>query len=344
MNLTEEAKTGLQAYSTNMAKSYGVTVVDKQFSVTAPMELKLRAALLESVAFLKLITMHPVLQIQGQVIKVGNTAIATGRKKDGRFASGQGMTGHDYSLAATDSCAEVTWDMLASWANSGNTNQFMMLMSQNATMRFALDMLRIGFNGVSVSVDSDPEANPLGEDVNKGWLQIVKEKAPDQIMTDPVYFNPDAIGPLKEGEYKTLDALINEMKNTLIHPSLRDHPGLSVLVGSDLTAAAETKMMNAADKPTEQVALAQLSSGYGGLRAYTPPFFPGKRIQLCFPKHLHIYTQKGTSHRKAENVEDRKQHEDKYWRYEGYGVEEFEGFAAIDEANMHIGAAPAPSA
>lgn len=340
MNLTPLALACVLAYSTNMGKNYGVADVTKQFSVTGPMETKLKAALLESVEFLKLITTMDVDQIKGQVVKVGNYGIATGRKEGGRFNTNNGVDGHKYELVETDSCAAVPWATLAVWANAGTTNQFMQLMSQNATMRFALDMLRVGFNGTSVATTSDPDANPMGQDVNKGWHKIVSENAPDQIMTDPVYFNPDATGALKNGEYKTLDAIVTELKNTLIHPALRQDPRLVVLVGSDLTAAAQTKLMNQADKPSEKVAAQQMDKSIGGLKAYTPPFFPGKRIVVTMLSNLHIYTQKNTRSRKSENVEDRKQHEDKYWRMEGYAVEEFEGYAAIDEAAMTIGAAP----
>ncbi|MCT8858341.1 phage major capsid protein, P2 family [Shewanella xiamenensis] len=340
MNLTALARACLAAYTANMATAYSQTNVSEQFAVTGPMETKLKAALLESVEFLKLITTMDVDQIKGQVVKVGNYGIATGRKEGGRFNTTNGVDGHTYELVETDSCAAVPWATLAVWANAGTTNQFMQLMSQNATMRFALDMLRVGFNGTSVATTSDPVANPMGQDVNKGWHKIVSEKAPDQIMTDPVYFNPDATGALKDGEYKTLDAIVTELKNTLIHLALRNDPRLVVLVGSDLTAAAQTKLMNQADKPSEKVAAQQMDKSIGGLKAYTPPFFPGKRIVVTMLSNLHIYTQKNTRSRKSENVEDRKQHEDKYWRMEGYAVEEFEGYAAIDEAAMTIGAAP----
>lgn len=341
MNLTPVALACLLAYGANMATSYGVDDVQHQFSVTGPMETKLKAALLDSVEFLSLITTMDVDQIKGQVVKVGNYGIATGRKRDGRFFTENGLNGHEYELAETDSCSTVPWATLAVWANAGTQGQFMKLMSQNSTLRFALDMLRVGFNGKTVAVDSDPAANPMGEDVNKGWHQIVKEKAPAQVMTDPIYFNPDATGALKDGEYKTLDAIVTEIKNTLIHPSLRNDPRLVVLVGSDLTATAQTKMMNEADKPSEKVAAQQMDKSIGGLKAYTPPFFPGKRITVTLLTNLHIYTQKGTRSRKSENVEDRKQHEDKYWRMEGYAIEEFEGYAAVDEAAMNIGPAPA---
>jgi hypothetical protein len=56
--------------------------------------------------------------------------------------------------------------------------------------------------------------------------------------------------------------------------------------------------------------------------------------------NLHIYTQRGTKQRESSNVGDRKQYEDKYWRQEGYAVEEFEAYAAFDEDALVIGADP----
>lgn len=156
-------------------------------------------------------------------------------------------------------------------------------------------------------------------------------------MTDTVYFDPDGAG-----DYKTLDAIVTELKNTLINPSLRNDPRLVVLVGNDLTATAQTHMMNQADKPSEKVAAQQMDKNIGGMRAYTPPFFPGKRIAITILSNLHIYTQKGTAHRKAKDEEDRKQFENSYWRQEGYAIEEFEVYAAIDESAMVIGPNPAP--
>lgn len=337
MHLNQTAAGFLQKYSTQVAKSFGVEDASHKFAISDPMETKLRAALLESVEFLRMITTMQVDQIKGQVVKVGNYGLATGRKAGGRFTSSQGVDGHGYELTETDSCSATTWALLSTWANAGNLNEFMKLINQNATLRFALDMLRVGFNGVSAAATSDPVANPNGEDVNKGWHQIVKEKAATQIVTDPIFFDPAG-----GGDYKTLDAIVTELKNTLIHPSLRNDPRLVVLVGNDLTAAAQTHMMNQADKPSEKVAAQQMDKNIGGMRAYTPPFFPGKRIAVTILSNLHIYTQKGTAHRKAKDEEDRKQFENSYWRNEGYAVEEFEAYAAVDEAAVTIGPNPGP--
>ena len=341
MNMTKTATACLLAFQSKLAAAYEVDDVTKRFNISQPMETKLKAALLEQVEFLGMITKMDVDQIKGQVISVGGTGIATGRKSNKRHTSNQSHKGHTYELVETDSCAVVPWATLAAWGNAGSKNEFMKLLSQNSMKRFSLDILRIGFNGTSVADNTDPVANPLGQDVNIGWHQLVKNNAPDQIVTDDIYLNLNADPKtLKDGEYATLDAIATELKNSLIHESLREDPDLVVLVGSDLIAAAQTKMMNEAGKPSEKVAAMKMDKDIAGMRAYRPPFFPGKRIVVTKLTNLHCYTQRGTRHRKAENVEDRKQHEDKYLRYEGYAIEEYEAYAAIDEGNMHLGAKP----
>jgi len=337
MNLNQTAKKYLSQFSVQLGKAYQVDNVGEQFAIVGPMEIKLRNSLLESVEFLGMITCMDVDQIKGQVINVGNVGIATGRKNGGRFNSDQGVSGHQYELVETDSCASTKWSLLSVWANSGSQNEFMQKISANTTQRFALDMLRVGFNGVSVAVDSDPVGNPLGQDVNKGWHQVVKEEDAGQIMTDPLFFHPD---PAVNSDYTTLDAMATELKNTLIHESLRTDSRLVVLVGADLVATQQTHMMNAASTPSEKVAARQMGKDIGGMPAFIPPFFPGKRMVVTFLSNLHCYTQRGTRQRKSENVEDRKQHEDKYWRMEGYAVEETKAYAAIDESAITIGAKP----
>ncbi len=48
--------------------------------------------------------------------------------------------------------------------------------------RQALDRIMIGFNGVKRAKTSNRSENPLLQDVNKGWLQKIREDAPDHVM------------------------------------------------------------------------------------------------------------------------------------------------------------------
>ncbi|MFG5994940.1 P2 family phage major capsid protein, partial [Salmonella enterica] len=119
-----------------------------------------------------------------------SSGLYTGRVLDGRFRKKVGVSGNDYRLVETDSCAALTWQLLSVWANAGDENEFFQRVQEFTNQAFALDMLRIGFNGTKVAETTNAETNPNGEDVNKGWHQIVKEwKDGQQIITDKVVVN-----------------------------------------------------------------------------------------------------------------------------------------------------------
>ncbi len=90
------------------------------------------------------------------------SGLHTGRKKGGRFNKGVGVGGHKYKLTETDSCASITWELLCQWANQGDRNQFMKLVTEFSSQMFALDMIRVGWNGVEAAETTDPDAHPLG--------------------------------------------------------------------------------------------------------------------------------------------------------------------------------------
>ena len=330
--LNPRAQKLLQSYCHQLGESYGVTDVSKAFSLTEPKETQLRDALLESLEFLQLITCMDVDQLSGQVVGVGNAGIFTGRKQGGRFIRETGIDGNEYKLAETDSGAALTYAMLSAWANSGSDNEFFSRMQNFVNEAFALDMLRIGFNGTKVSPNTDATANPNGEDVNKGWHQIAKEfKDGQQVITDSIVLDSTT------GDYKSLDAMASDLINTKIPQQFREDPRLVILVGADLVAAEQYRLYQAADKPTEKIAAQILGNSIAGRRSYVPPFMPGKRMVVTTLSNLHLYTQRNTRQRKVEFVEDRKQFESKYLRNEGYALEYPELYAAFDENAVTIG-------
>ena len=341
--LTATAAALLNVYCSRLAQSYGVDEhrLEHQFSVTGPQETRLRAALLESVDFLNMITMFDVDQIKGQVVDVGLGSIHSGRKASGRFLKNIGTNGHSYELTETDSGAVLPWATLAVWANAGNEGEFLRLVNEFINRTFALDLLRVGFNGISIATTTVPGTNKLGEDVNKGWQQLVKEwNGGSQIVGSAgskVYFDPEGT----KGEYKTLDAMASDLINSTIDPAFRSDPRLTVMVGADLVAAAQGRLYAQADKPTEQIAAQQLATSIAGRRAITPPFFPGNRMVVTMPSNLHLYTQRGTRQRSAAQNQDRKGFENQYWRMEGYAVGEYLAYAAFDEDHVVIGPDPA---
>lgn len=330
MMLNQKARDLLARYSAGLAESYGVPDTSKFFALTDPKETQLRSTLLESVDFLSMISVLDVDQLQGQVVSVGNAGIYTGRKEGGRFIRGTGVDGNDYKLVETDSGAALTWAMLSVWANAGDENEFFQRMQEFTNQSFALDMLRVGFNGQSVAKSTDPETYPNGEDVNMGWHALVKERQAKQILTDGVSLGTD-------GDYKSLDAMASDLINAKIPAQFRNDPRLVVLVGADLVAAEQYRLYQAADRPTEKIAAQMLQSSIAGRPAMVPPFMPGKRMVVTPLSNLHIYTQRNTRQRKADFVDDRKQYENSYLRNEGYAVEDLDMYAAVDESAVTIG-------
>lgn len=341
-HLTPQAEQALQKYRSQLAKSYGIQVPDleKQFSVTGPVETQLRQALLDSVEFLKLITCLDVDQVKGQVVQVGVSGLYTGRVQGGRFEASIGIAGNTYDLIETDSCAELEWATLCTWANAGKEGEFMRLVSDFGNRSFALDMLRIGFNGESIATTTDPETNPLGQDINKGWHQLAREwNGGSQIVTaapgDKIYFDPDG-----NGDYVTLDQMAADIIHTTIDPVFQTDPRLVVLVGTDLVAAAQAKLYSEAKTPTEQIAAQQLAKSIAGRKAYIPPSFPANRLVVTTLDNLHIYTQRGTRKREAKDSQDTKSFNNRYWRMEGYAIPEFKAYGGFEERDIVIGARP----
>ncbi|NNS06001.1 phage major capsid protein, P2 family [Erwinia sp. JH02] len=336
MQLNRRAEDFINRYAAGLAQSYGVNKPNRYFSLTEPQEISLRQALLESVEFLNLITVADVDQLSGQVVNVGGNKLHTGRSEKGRFSQNVGVGGNKYELVETDSCAALRWDLLSIWANAGDENEFFQLVQTFSNQAFALDQLRIGFNGTSVAKDSDPEKNPNGEDVNIGWHKRMSDyESGKQILTDAVTLG-------EGGDYESLDAMASDLVNIKIPAQFRNDPRLVVLVGADLVAAEQYRLYQKADRPTEKIAAQMLDSTIAGRKAIVPPFMPGKRMVVTPLSNLHLYTQRNTRQRKAEFVEDRKQYENKYLRNEGYAVEEPELYAAIDESAVTIGKVTAP--
>ena len=320
----------LQEFSATMLTSAGASAGQNMFNLTPPMETKLRQAIMQSDSFLGMISLLPVQQIKGQVVDVGDDGLSTGRSDTGRFSVEVGQSGNTYELTKTDSGAHIMWETMTQWANSGSKNEWLTMMKNAISRRFALDMLRIGFNGTSIAAKTDPVANPLGQDVNKGWLKIVKEKAAAQVLASA---DLDPTGATQDS-YKNLDSLVQDLINTTIAPEHRQDPDLVVLVGSDLVAAEQHRLLEAADSPTEHKAAQSLAKTIAGKKAYTPPFFPANQIWVTNTKNLQILTQEGTQWRKQKNDEDELRFKQNHIRMEGYAVGNLKKFAAIESVTV----------
>lgn len=334
--LTPKATELVRQYVDAVRRNFSdcLTSDGKTFALSEPLSTAIRLALMENLEFLSLITMMDVPHPKGQVINIGDSVLRTGRVKSGRFTKDSTFEGNTFTLVETDSCNVIPWDTLAVWGNVGSQQEFFNLMNSAALHNFAEDILRIGFNGTSVAESSDPETNKLGQDVNIGWHQIAKNWGQEGGRTSKILTDPVTIG--EGGDFIGLDAAASDIIRSAIPAPWQDNPNLVVLVGADLLAAEEVRLYNKEDRPSEHVAAQQLSRNIAGRRAFCPPFMPGKRLAVTTLQNLQVLTLQGSRRRRAEDVSDRKQFENSYWRYEGYALGNPELYAAIDESAVTI--------
>jgi P2 family phage major capsid protein len=288
------------------------------------------STLLESSWMMQNITLMDVKEGKGQAYTIGSRQLHTGRVIDGRFKRKLAANGTDFELVETDTCAVMPYREMAVLANIGSNNEFERRVAEFFDQAISLDMLRIGLNGKRAAWPTDPDANPNGEDVNKGWHALAKEyNDGSQVITDAITLGAG-------GDFPHLDALANHIIRTQIPKSMQEDPRLVVMVGSELAAAERLRLFNGADSPANvagaQMALSSVASRF----AFVPPFMPGKRLAVTTLANLHIYTQESTRKVRAEFVDEHSEYEHSYLRAEGYALQDADMYASVDESAITL--------
>lgn len=290
----------------------------------------LSTSLLESNWMMSNITLSDVIESKGQAYTVGSRALYTGRVISGRHRRKLPANGTPYELAETDTCVAMPYEEMAKLYNFNGAESFEGVVHDFFNQAVALDMLRIGLNGQRVSWPTDPDANPNGEDVNKGWHTIAKEfNNGSQVMTDAITLG-------EGGDFKNLDLLANHIIQTKIPKSLQEDPRLVVMVGSELAAAERLRLFNGADTPANVAGAQMATSSLAGRFAFVPPFMPSKRLVVTTLQNLHIYTQDKSRKVRAEFIDERDEYEQSYLRYEGYALQDGMMYAAVDESAITV--------
>jgi P2 family phage major capsid protein len=225
-----------------------------------------------------------------------------------------------YFCFQTNFDSHIPFAKLDMWAKFPN---FQTLIRDLILTRQALDRIMIGFNGASRAASSDRAANPMLQDVNKGWLQHYREQAPQRVMDHGAVAGKITIGAA--GDYKNLDALVYDAKTSLIDPWHRQDTQLVAILGDALMKDKYFPIINQDNKPTEQIAadLVVSQKRVGGLPAVTVPYFPADGVLITRLDNLSLYYQEGARRRSI--VENAKR--DRIENYESsndaYVVEDF---------------------
>ncbi|MGL5605621.1 MAG: phage major capsid protein, P2 family [Plesiomonas sp.] len=328
---TEKVFSQLQ---TQLANQYGAdankVAQGKYFSISGPQESQFINAIQARVDFLQKINLIPVTDIAGEKVLAGVQKTITGRKKDGRYRRTADPQGGKYACIETDSGIIIPWHLMDVWARMGN--KFLAIYAEYVQQQIGLDQIMIGWRGTKASENTDPETNPLLQDVNKGWMQWMRDNKPENILTE----GDGGGGKIKifgEGaDYANLDQLGYDLRQGLgdVH---RERTDLVFMVGADLIAK-EADLVSKAHglTPTERGAIKQheLMGTFGGMPAATMPNFPARGAVITTFDNLSIYTQTGSMRRKVKDDDELKGVVDSYYRNEAYVVEDESLFVGIE--------------
>jgi len=304
----------------------GVPNASESFAVEPSIQQTLESKIQESSAFLSLINMVGVDELKGEKLGLGISGPIAGRTdvstKDRQPRDFTALDPNGYECVSTEFDTFLPWSKLDAWAKFPDFQTRV----RNAIVRQqALDRIMIGFNGTSAASETDRVANPLLEDVNKGWLQMYRERAAQRVLTE----GGEGVGQVRigpGGHYANLDALVYDVVNEMIDPWHRESTDLRVICGRKILADKYFPLIQEhAGTPTENQALDLMVSQkrMGGQQAVRVPFFPDGKLFITMPENLSLYWQLGSRRRYMKDKPERKRVENYESSNDAYVIEDF---------------------
>jgi len=337
--MRKETRQALDAYFGQLATLNEVASVVQKFNVVPRVQQTLESKMQESSAFLQRINVIGVTEQMAAKVGVGvsgpvasrTDTSGNGTRKPRNVAS---LDDNQYRCVQTNFDTAIRYAQLDAWAGFPN---FQTLLRDAILRRQALDRICIGFNGTSIAATTDLAANPLLQDVNKGWLQQMREHAPENVVTQGgKQANKVVVGADKAtSDYANLDAVVYDAI-TLLDPWNQEDPDLVAVVGRGLMHDKYFPLVNKDQPPTESLAADIIISQkrVGGLQAVTVPFFPAGKVMVTTLANLSLYWQRDARRRNIKDVPERDQIENYESSNDAYVVEDY-GRAALVE-NIEI--------
>ena len=320
-----------------IADTYGVERASKMFSVDPSVAQELNDAITAKADFLERINIVPVSEIKGEKVFIGVNGPVTGRTNtkttDRQAKDASALENTTYELVDTQSDVGLPYAKIDAWAKFPD---FQDRYSAAVQKRIAQDRIVIGFHGTIAAIQTDLEANPKLQDVNKGWLQQLREQAPQQVLKEGATPGKVALGA--GGDYANLDALVHDTKQ-MVDEILREDGDLVAIIGTDLLAADKAKLYTKqGDTPTEKERIenAQVIATYGGLPAFSVPNFPVNAVLVTSWDNLSIYFQDTSWRKQTVDNPKRSRVEDYNSRNEGYVIEQMEKIALTENVELVV--------
>lgn len=177
MSLSANARKKINAYQNGVAKYYG-GAVGEQFTATPQIEQALLEKMTEHGGwFMPYIVTLMVQQLTGEKILMqlsGLSATSTDTSSADRVARSLlgTMENRQYALKQVDNDFKIKYSDLDAWSQFPDFNSRYQAMLRE---RIIDDIIMVGWHGTSAAATSVPGTYTLGEDVNKGWLKILRD-------------------------------------------------------------------------------------------------------------------------------------------------------------------------
>jgi P2 family phage major capsid protein len=330
------------ALALQIATLSGVDDASAKFSVEPSIQQKLETRMQESSDFLGRVNVIGVTEQSGAKLGLGigspiasttNTTTTDRATKEAHTLDEQ-----IYNCTQTNSDTHIRYPTLDAWAKFPD---FQTRVRDAILRRQALDRILIGFNGASRVATSDPVANPLLQDVNKGWLQHYREQAAARVLKDGATAGSIQVGGATP-DYVNIDALVMDAVASLVDPWYRNDTQLVAVMGRDLLHDKYFPLVNQASPATEQLAADLIISQkrVGGLQAVTVPFVPDGTILITRLDNLSIYWQEGSRRRMLVDNPKRDRIENYESSNDAYVVEDFGAGCLIENITIAAPAGP----
>jgi P2 family phage major capsid protein len=328
--MKNSTRIAVDQYTARLAQLNNTASVSQNFSVEASVQQKLENKIQESSDFLGKINLIGVTEKEGEKLGLGISGPSASRtntdNKDRQTRDLSSMDSVGYRCEKTNFDTHIPYAKLDAWAKF---QDFQTRIANMIVMRQALDRIMIGFNGIKAATDTDINKCPLLQDVNKGWLQHLREQAPARVMGQAA--GGIKIGRQEGAEYINLDAAVMDAIN-LLDPWYQEDTGLVAIVGRKLLNDKYFPLVNRAQEPTETLAADIIISQkrIGGLPAARVPYFPDNAVLITRFDNLSLYYQEGARRRRLVEESKRDRIENYESSNDAYVVEEL-GLAALLE-------------
>jgi P2 family phage major capsid protein len=329
--MRNETRVAFNQYATDIAQLNGVPSATQKFTVAPTVQQTLETRIQESSAFLGRINNIAVTEQQGEKLglSIGSPIASTTNTStnDRTPTDPSALDADGYICTQTNFDTAIKYAKIDAWAKYPD---FQTRIRNAILARQALDVIMIGFNGVSRAATSNRAANPLLQDVNIGWLQKMRANAAQRVMDEGATAGKVVIGA--NGDFKNLDALVMDLVNNMIDPWHREDTNLVAILGRDLLADKYFPIVNQNQANTESLAADLIISQkrVGGLPAVTVPFVPNGTVMVTRLDNLSRYYQEGARRRTIIDNPKRDQIENYESSNDAYVIEDY-GLAAVAE-------------